>query len=138
MPDELAYDSDREELIVGHGRISNVSQAMRDYGVSGANVLDRWFSARRKTRRKPVIGDRNISELLIHRAPTWLPEYTTELIDLLNVIRELIELQGDQADLLGEIVEGELVESSALLAGLGRWARPVRTRRETEDAEGLW
>ena len=33
---------------------------MREYRVSGVNVLDKWFSYRRKNRTRPTIGERAI------------------------------------------------------------------------------
>lgn len=39
----------------------------------------------------------------------WLPTYTTDLIDLLNVIGLLTELQVDQEQLLQDILGNEII-----------------------------
>ncbi|RAO25502.1 hypothetical protein ONO23_05854 [Micromonospora noduli] len=110
MPDgRLGYDADKGELIVGDGRIGNVTPDMRAYQVSGVNVLDKWFSYRRRTRERPMIGDRRVSALNSIQLDHWPDDYTTELIDLLNVLGLLIELEPAQAALLDEIIAGPLV-----------------------------
>ena len=50
MPDALGYDPETGELSVGGGRIGNVTPRMREYDISGVNVLNKWFGYRR---RKP-------------------------------------------------------------------------------------
>ena len=59
---------------------------MWSYTVSGVNVLSKWFSYRRKTRDRPVMGDRRVSALQDVQPDAWQTEYTRELIDLLNVL----------------------------------------------------
>ena len=44
----------------------------------------------------------------------WLPEYTTELLDVLNVLGLLVELEPKQADLLERICAGPLISESEL------------------------
>lgn len=110
MPDLLGYDAEKHELHIGTGRIANVTQRMRDYEVSGMNVLNKWFSYRRRNREHPAIGDRRISKLQeIPGRPTWRAEYTSELIDLLNVLGLIADLESQQADLLGAIIGGPLI-----------------------------
>lgn len=47
---------------------------------------------------------------------SWLPEYTSDLIDLLHVLTLLTDLQADQAELLNEIASGPLVAVDDLTA----------------------
>lgn len=116
MPDTLAYDSGKQELLVGFGRISNVTQRMWDYEVSGMNVLKQWFSSRQKDRVRPVIGDRSISPLMKIQSDHWLPEYTSQLIDLLNLLGRLTDLEDAQQSLLGRILEAPQITCEDLLA----------------------
>lgn len=110
MPDgELRHDATANHLHVGAGVVGNVTTAMVRYEVSGVNVLNKWFSYRRRTRERPVMGDRRVSPLLDIRPDHWLAEYTKDLIDLLNVLGLLIDLEPDQANLLTEIMAGPLV-----------------------------
>lgn len=115
FPDELDYDPAKRRLKVGSGYIDNVPPAMWAYEVSGKNVLRQWFSYRKKNRERPQIGDRrNPSPLGEIQPPHWLPEYTSELLNVLNVLGLLIELEPKQADLLKRIEDGPLIPASKL------------------------
>ena len=50
--DTLEYDPAAKRLHVGEGFIDNVSPAVWDYTVSGKQVLRRWFSYRKKDRKR--------------------------------------------------------------------------------------
>ncbi len=95
---------------MGTGRIENVPPEVWEYEVSGKNVLRQWFSYRKKDRSRPVIGDRRPpSDLMKIQPGHWLPEYTSELISVLNVLAILVELEPVQAKLLEEIEDGPLM-----------------------------
>ena len=84
------------------------------YQVSGKQVLTQWFSYRRKTRERPIIGDRRPPSPLGDIQPDhWLPEYTTELINVLNVLALLVELEPQQASLLERVCAGPLIPGVA-------------------------
>jgi hypothetical protein len=112
LPDNISYDAAKHRLLIGKGYVANVSQAMWDYEVSGKEVLRQWFSYRRRDRRRPIIGDRRPPSPLDKIQPDhWLPEYTTDLLDLLNVLGRLIALEPKQADLLTRICDGPLIHA---------------------------
>lgn len=82
--------------------------AVWDYQVSGKRVLTQWFSYRKRNRERPIIGDRRQPSKLGDIQPDhWLAEYTTELLNVLNVLALLVELEPKQAKLLEAICEGE-------------------------------
>jgi hypothetical protein len=113
FPDALDYDAAKQRLKVGAGHIDNVPRAVWDYEVSGKNVLRQWFSYRKKDRERPQIGDRRPPSPLGDIQPThWLPEYTSELINVLNVLAMLVELEPQQANLLKRICKGPLIPAS--------------------------
>ena len=60
---------------------------------------------------RPIIGDRRtpIDRLGDIQPDHWLPEYTTELLNVLNVLTMLVELEPEQADLLDRICTGVLI-----------------------------
>jgi hypothetical protein len=116
FPNTLEYDAETGRLSVGDGVITRVTPAMRNYTIDRMPVLDRWFSSRRADRSRPVIGDRRVSELMHIQSDRWLPDYTADLIDLLNAIGLLVDLEEDQASLLLEILADDCIEG---LAGLG-------------------
>ena len=115
FPDTLEYDATKRRLAVGTGFIDNVPPAVWAYEVSGKQVLRQWFSYRRKSRERPLIGDKRPPSPLGDIQPDrWLPEYTSELINVLNVLALLVELEPKQADLLKRICDGPLIPASKL------------------------
>lgn len=91
MPDTLAHDAGKKRLMVGRGYIEPVPPAVRHYQVSGKQVLVQWFSYRKKHRERPIIGDRRKpSELGDIQPDHWLAEYTTELLNVMNVLGLLV------------------------------------------------
>ena len=110
LPEIMDYDAPKRRLVIGKGFVDNVTPAMRNYEISGKNVLDQWFSYRRRDRTKPMIGDRRPPSPLEKIQPDgWLAEYTEDLLNLLNVLGRLVALEPRQADLLDRIVAGPLV-----------------------------
>lgn len=132
FPNELRYDAAARRLFVGKGYVDNVSRAMFDYDVSGMNVLNQWFSYRKKDRRRPIIGDRRPPSPLSDIQPDhWLAEYTSDLLDLLHVLGRLVVLEPAQAGVLDDILAATLIEHEQLIAAgaLG----PEAAARETEE-----
>ena len=124
MPETLNYDAGKQRLLVGHGFIDNVTPAMWAYEVSGKQVLTQWFSYRKRSRERPIIGDRRKPSALGDIQPDhWLPEYTTELLNVLNVLGLLIDLEPQQADLLERVCSGPLISATDL--AISEVAEPV-------------
>ncbi len=81
------------------------------------NVLRQWFSYRKRDRTRPIIGDRREpSPLGKIRPHHWPHEYTSDLIDLLNVLGRLVLLEPKQAALLEAILAGKLIDRAELEA----------------------
>jgi len=117
MPDTIDYDPDRRRLLVGGGYVEHVTPQMWGYNVSGKHVLSQWFSYRKANRERPIIGDRRPPSRLGDIQPDhWLAEYTTELINLLNVIGLLVRHEPAQADLLERVCSGQTISTDELLA----------------------
>lgn len=115
--DMLSYDPAENRLHVGGGYVDHVTPAIWEYNVSGKQVLGQWFSYRGRHRERPLIGDkRPPSRLEEVRPDRWLPEYTTDLLDLLHVIGNLCDLEAAQALLLEVVCSGELVALSDLMS----------------------
>ncbi len=135
MPDELRYDAGDRRLYVGTGYVDGVSPQVWEYEVSGTKVIHHWFSYRKANRERPIIGERRTPSVLGDIQPEhWLAEYTTELMNLLNVLGRLVELEPVQADLLRRICLGPTVSVGDLRAAgafvLGEHpAKPTDIRR---------
>jgi hypothetical protein len=117
MPDALSHDPNVQELRLGTGVIANVTSRMFSYDISGVNVLAKWFGYRRKNRGRPKMGDRRVSALQRIQPDHWLPEYTSNLIDLLNVLGLLIDLEEKQLELLHAILRATQIGVDSLTAG---------------------
>jgi hypothetical protein len=117
MPDRIEHDAAKQRLLIGAGWIEPVPLAVWRYEVSGKQVLTQWFSYRRKTRERPIIGDRRPPSALGDIQPdAWPAEYTSELLNVLNVLGLLIELEPLQAVLLDKVCAGPLIMTEALRA----------------------
>lgn len=115
LPDIMDYDPATRRLKIGKGFVENVTPEMWAYEVSGKQVLWHWFSYRRRDRTRPIIGDRRPPSPLDSIQPDhWLPEYTSDLLDLLHVLGRLIALEPRQADLLERICAGKLRKAEEL------------------------
>jgi hypothetical protein len=113
FPDVMEYNAAAQRLKIGTGYIDRVPPAVWSYEVSGKNVLRQWFSYRKKNRERPVIGDKRKPSPLGDIQPDhWLPEYTSELINLLNVLGLIVDLEPRQANLLERICDGPLIPAS--------------------------
>ncbi len=140
MPDTIEYDATHERLHVGRGVIEPVPPAVWRYEVSGKQVLTQWFSYRRKTRERPIIGDRRPPSPLGDIQPaSWPAEYTTDLLNLLNVLGLLVEMEPAQAALLERICSGRLLDAVAMQAEGIFTDAPVgpSERRQRKVVKGL-
>lgn len=136
MADSLGYDAGKNRLLVGNGFIENVTPAMWSFAVSGKQVLVQWFSYRKKNRERPIIGDRRPPSSLGDIQPDhWLPEYTSELLNVLNVLGLLIELEPKQANLLERICAGPLISNDELVAA-GAFTLPPKPKKTTKKKTG--
>lgn len=133
MPDEISYDENTQTLHIGDkGRIVNVTPQMWAYEVSGKQVLTQWFSYRKKDRSKPPMGDKRPPSKLSEIQPDgWLAEYTTELLNVLNVLGRLVALEPKQADLLKRICKGERIDANTVEAAVAK--QPKKVRRKPDE-----
>jgi hypothetical protein len=98
------------------------------YEVSGKQVLLQWFSYRKANRERPIIGVRRaLSKLGDIQPGHWLAEYTTELINLLNVLGRLVDLEPAQVALLERVCAGPTISAEDLsVAGVFQTATKPR------------
>jgi hypothetical protein len=117
LPDEISYDEAKQRLTLGAGYIDHVIPAVWKYEVDGKRVIPQWFSYRKRDRSKPPMGDkRPPSPLQAIQPEHWLAEYTTDLLDLLNVLTLLVDMEPEQAKLLAQVCNGALVSEAELQA----------------------
>jgi len=136
VPDLINYDAGKHRLLLGQGYVENVDPAVWLYEVSGKQVLLQWFSYRKAHRERPIIGERRTPSPLGDIQPDhWLPEYTTELINVLNVLGLLVELEPAQAQLLEKVCSGPLISNDDLRLG-GALELPPMAKKTKKKPKG--
>ncbi len=131
MPDDIDYDVSNLRLHIGQGYIEGVEPQVWAYEISGKKVLRQWFSYRKANRERPIIGTRRQPSPLGDIQPDhWLAEYTTELVNLLNVLAWLVDLEPSQAEVLEKICSGPTICKDELQAA-GALDKPATLGRRT-------
>lgn len=139
MPDELEYDAATGELHVGDGVIAPVDPLVVGYAVGGMNVLRKWFGYRRATRPQARGEQSPLDDV---RPTSWPTEYTTDLLDVLNVLALVVELEPAQVELLDRVMAGSRITVSDLTeAGVlpvPQTARSLPKEGRDDPVQQLW
>jgi len=98
--DKPIYDVDTQTLHIGTGAVAPVSHAAASYEIDTKNVLDGWHRYRRA---EP--GGKGGSELDDINTASWPDQFTTELLELLNVLTLLSDHHAHQAQLLEKLLQ---------------------------------
>jgi hypothetical protein len=62
----------------------------------------------------------------------WLAEYTTELINVLNILGWLVELEPTQAELLNKICSGQIISVDEL-SSAGAFEIPIEAKPKSKN-----
>ncbi|WP_317444089.1 type ISP restriction/modification enzyme [Streptomyces collinus] len=110
FPEGISYDAASRTLTVGGGTIAPVSPDVWSYRIGGVAVIRKWFGFRKRI--PDVERQTPLNDIL----PTeWLPEYTTELLSLINILGLLVAIEPEQERLLGEIAAGSKIGVTELV-----------------------
>ncbi|MFF4018886.1 type ISP restriction/modification enzyme [Streptomyces sp. NPDC001843] len=104
VPDTLSYDKETGTLHVGPGTFTGVPPEVWQYEVGGMHVIKKWFGY-----RKASPTSRKTSPLDDIHVTTWPREWTEDLIDLLSVLRRLVDLAPAQQALTAKIVSSPVI-----------------------------
>jgi hypothetical protein len=125
MPETITYDPQTKALHIGDGVVGPIDKAVWDYEISGMKVVKRWFD-----RRKRDPDGRRSSPLEDIVPTSWDADWTSELLEMLNVLAMLVELEPTQAALLERIVTSpQITVSDLTTAGV----LPVTSRATVEQ-----
>lgn len=116
----IRYDPDTQELQFGTATIPHITPEIREYQVSGMNVLDKWLGARTKKGIGRAAGAK-ATPLDRIRPTEWDPDWTDELTDLLRILASTLDLAPRQQELLDAVCAGPLIDADQL---------PVPTKAE--------
>ncbi|MBN1550394.1 N-6 DNA methylase [bacterium] len=135
MPNTIDYDESKKRLLIGSGFVENVEPEVWNYEVSGKQVLLHWFSYRKADRSRPIIGDRRPPSPLENIQPNhWIAEYTTELINVINVLGLLVDQEEQQADILEKICESSTI-TPTMLEEAGAFMIPAGKNQKKKQPE---
>ena len=142
LPENISYDPSTHHLKIGTGYIENVPPEVWSYEVSGKRVLTQCFSYRARDRTRPMIGHKRPPSPLGKIQPDgWLSKYTSELLNVLNVLGLLVKEEPAQAQLLDQICAGFVVSLDDLKAAIAAEKMPVTKkpakRRNAKQGELL-
>lgn len=114
-PKGVTYDPTANELHIADGVVTGVTLGMREFNISGMNVLDRWLGSRTSTGIGRASTTSSRATYLDRIRPTeWEDEWNDELLDLLRVLKLSLDKSDQQAGLLEEIISGDLVRPEEL------------------------
>lgn len=111
VPDALHHDAAAGALHVGPGVFSGVPPAVWNYEVGGMRIVRKWFGYRKATptsRKTSPLDDMHVT--------TWPGEWTEELIELLSVLRRLVDLAPEQEAVTAKILDAPVVTVADLTA----------------------
>lgn len=116
IPEDLKamqYDAHSHRLHIGDGLVGRVIPEVRQFEVSGMNVLDKWLGARTRKGIGKAAG--KAAKPLDRIRPTeWEDEWNDELLDLLRVLTATVEKYTEQTELLDQILSNPVIAASRL------------------------
>ncbi|MGA5325315.1 type ISP restriction/modification enzyme [Streptomyces griseoincarnatus] len=126
VPDTLTYDEESGTLRVGPGAFTGVPPEVWNYEVGGMRIVKKWFGYRKSSptsRRTSPLDDLHVT--------AWPSEWSAELVDLLSVLRRLVDLAPAQQSLTTRIVNSPVVTTTDLTSAgvLPPQPRADRARR---------
>ncbi|MFD0227789.1 type ISP restriction/modification enzyme [Streptomyces hirsutus] len=133
LPERIRHDAESGTLHVGEGKFAPVPEAVWTYDVGGMPVVKKWFGY-----RKASPNSKKTSPLDDIHVDTWPSEWTSELIELLSVLRRLTDLAPAQDALLAAVLAGPVVTEDELRAA-GVLPVPPSARKSRDPAvDGLF
>jgi hypothetical protein len=108
-PTEMHYDPSTRYLHVGDGIIAPVSENVWEYDVGKTYIIRKWFDFRCATPRHRGLQTGNGSPLDSLSIDRWIPQFTTDLLDLINVLGRLVQLEPLQAEVLENVCDGRVI-----------------------------
>lgn len=123
VPDTLTYDEETSTLHVGPGTFTGVPPEVWNYEVGGMHVIKKWFGY-----RKASPTSRKTSPLDDIHVTAWPSDWTEELIELLSVLRRLVDIAPAQQALTSKIVSSPVITVADLTSAGVLPPQPGATR----------
>jgi hypothetical protein len=106
LPDRFRYDEATRIIHVDNGQFGPVDKTVWEYEISGFKVVQSWLGYRLAHRK----GKK--SSPLDNITPSgWTSDFTSEFLQLLNLLARTVELHSGQAELLKAVTAGPLLKA---------------------------
>ena len=120
-PDAFRYDPATRSIRIADGEVGPVAPEVWAFEVSGFQVVQSWLGYRMKNRK----GKKSSPLDRIH-PERWTSEFTDEFLRLLAILEQTLAMQSELAELLNEVVAGDLLLANELPAVPGSMRVPPR------------
>ncbi|MFF9867073.1 type ISP restriction/modification enzyme, partial [Streptomyces sp. NPDC013953] len=109
VPAEIRYAEMTGTLHLGGGHVSPVPAEVWHYDVGGMQIIKKWFGY-----RKANPNSRKSSPLDDLHVESWPADWSRELMELLSVLRRLVDLAPVQQDLLDRVLAAPTITTADL------------------------
>ncbi|WP_411576193.1 type ISP restriction/modification enzyme [Streptomyces mutabilis] len=109
VPAEIRYAEMTGTLHLGGGHVSPVPAEVWNYDVGGMQIIKKWFGY-----RKANPNSRKTSPLDDLHVESWPADWSRELMELLSVLRRLVDLAPAQQDLLDRVLAAPTITTADL------------------------
>ncbi len=116
LPENYQYDESRRAIIIDDGEFGPVSKEVWEFELSGLKVVQNWLD-----QRMQMPNGKKSSPLDAIVPKRWTGEFTSEFLELLNLLTRTLEIYPEQSRLLGEILSGGLVPETSLGKVPNQW-----------------
>ena len=112
----------KDKLVVGGNVFTGVGQDILNYRIGNALIVKKWLE-----RRLSTPYGKSMSPLDKIMPDEWEPEWSVELFKLLQTIEALIAIEGEQAQLLDDVMASELLTTQQLEKAGVVWPGDVKS-----------
>ncbi|MDR3086891.1 MAG: hypothetical protein LBU45_02935, partial [Azoarcus sp.] len=118
LPENFSYDETHKVVRVDKGEFGPVDIGVWEYEVSGLKVVQSWLGYRMRQRK-----GKKSSPLDEITPAEWTGEYTSEFLQLLNLLTRTLALHPKQAALLEAVLNGPLLLADELPPVRPQWRK---------------
>lgn len=133
---QVRYDQDTCELHVADGTLTGVRPDVWLFEVSGMQVVRKWLGYR--TAKGAGRAASSTSPLDHIRPTSWLPEWSEELRDLVDVLTKTLDLLPLGADLLERVCAGPLIPARSLPQPPAELRQPPKSSSGDDQQDALF
>jgi hypothetical protein len=132
---DIAYDPETETLLVADGVLTGVPDNVWAFSVSGMEVIPKWLGYRMAKPAGKAASSKSPLDKI--RPSSWLPEWSTELIEIVSSIKETLAMVPDGIALLDELVAGPLIAIDELPPVPPALRQPPKAGKGSADDDAL-